>query len=372
MHLHHNTKEPPKIVLSGTPLEIGLQHGAQLRAQIESQLSVYRTMFQYTSKLSWDAVLDLAGEFRTTIARLTPELLEEMQGIADGAGVTLLDIIALNCRSEISFGKFSDGCTSLSLHRSGRGRILAQNWDFTTQLQNHLAMVEIIQPGKPVIYMVTEAGLVGKIGFNSAGVGVCLNAIRAHPCLSSKLPIHLALRLCLESVSVEAALERLSALGGVASSQHILIADRTAALGLELSPLGDDHLPEDEYGVVTHTNHFLVNRRVIEPPWLSGSPVRLARVRALLREIVGSGVLEDESANMVGTVLRDQIFSDTCDGPQSICWQEDPAQPEIVRTATLFNIVMRLEEEEGALGAEVVFGRPGSGMESSVNRMPWR
>ncbi|RAL06674.1 putative acyl-CoA:6-aminopenicillanic-acid-acyltransferase [Aspergillus homomorphus CBS 101889] len=368
--MHAKIEEPPKIVLSGTPREIGLQHGEQLQSQIKNQLAVYGAMFQHTSKISWDAVLDLAEEFRATLAQSTPDLLAEMQGIADGAGVSLLDIVALNCRSEISFGKFSDGCTSLSLHRQGRGRILAQNWDFTTQVQKNLALVEIVQTDKPVIYMVTEAGLVGKIGFNSAGVGTCLNAIRAHPCLSSKLPIHIALRLCLESVSVEAAIQKLSSLGGVASSQHILIADSTVALGLELSPLGDDHIAEDEYGMITHTNHFLLNRKVIEPPWLSGSPVRLARVRELAKEIVDSGVLEEDNVDIVGTVLRGRIFSDTCDGPQSICWQEDPTQPSIVRTATLFNIVMRLEE--GNLGAEVVFGKPGSGLESSVVEVPWR
>ncbi|PYI27528.1 acyl-CoA:6-aminopenicillanic-acid-acyltransferase [Aspergillus indologenus CBS 114.80] len=368
--MHVEIEEPPKIVLTGTPREIGLQHGKQLLFQIRNQLAVYEAMFQHTSKMSWGEVLELAEEFRATIARSTPDLLAEMQGIADGAGVTLLEIVALNCRSEISFGKFADGCTSLALHRRGRGRILAQNWDFTTRVQGNLALVEIIQPDKPVIYMVTEAGIVGKIGFNSAGVGVCLNAIRAHPCLSSKLPIHIALRLCLESDSVDAAVQKLSSLGGVASSQHILIADPTVARGLELSPLGDEHLPEDKYGMVTHTNHFLANRRVIEPPWLSGSPVRLARVRELAREIVDSKVLEGDGAELAGTVLRGQIFSDTCDGPQSICWQEDPAQPKIVRTATLFNIVMRLED--GNLGAEVVFGKPGSGMESSVIKLPWR
>lgn len=119
----------------------------------------------------------------------------------------------------------------------------------------------------------------GKIGFNTAGVGVCLNAIRAKSCDSSKLPIHLGLRVCLESTSVENALQTLSSLGGVASAQHILLADSKTALGLELSPLGDVHLKEDEFGMVTHTNHFLENRYTDEIPWIPGSPIRLDRVR---------------------------------------------------------------------------------------------
>ena len=54
-----------------------------------------------------------------------------MRGIAEGAEKTLADIIALNVRTEINFGLFSDGCTALSwLHKDAI--ILAQNWDVST------------------------------------------------------------------------------------------------------------------------------------------------------------------------------------------------------------------------------------------------
>jgi isopenicillin-N N-acyltransferase-like protein len=51
-----------------------------------------------------------------------------MQGIADGSGTELLDIVALNVRTEINFGLFSDGCTALAWHTEKRAW-LAQNWD---------------------------------------------------------------------------------------------------------------------------------------------------------------------------------------------------------------------------------------------------
>ncbi|PYI10259.1 AAT-domain-containing protein [Aspergillus sclerotiicarbonarius CBS 121057] len=365
--MHFSIEEPPKLVLSGTPREIGFSHGELLRPQINSQISIYGEMFRVNCNLSWDAVRLEAEQFRATIQRATPHLHEEMQGIADGAGVELLDIAALNCRSEIAFGKFTDGCTSLSWKRSEQSRILAQNWDFTPLVQKNLAFMEIEQVGKPTIYMVAEAGIVGKIGFNSACVGTCLNAIRAHPCISSKLPIHVALRLCLESISVDDAVRTLESLGGVGSSQHILIADSTSSLGLELSPLGDVHLQPDEYDMVTHTNHFLENQYVYEPPWLSGSPVRLARARQLSRELIDSGVLEEDS--IIPQVFRERVFSDLYNAPQSVCWQEDMTRQPIARTCTLFNIVMRLEPTN--LGAEVVVGRPGSGEETAVVKMPW-
>jgi isopenicillin-N N-acyltransferase-like protein len=184
--------------------------------------------------------------------------------------------------------------------------------------------------------------------------------------ISGKLPIHVALRLCLESTSVAEAVETLERLGGVASAQHILVADSTSALGLELSPVGNKYIPEDEFGLIGHTNHFIENRYVEEPPWLSGSPIRLKRLRDLTTELISNGVKGD---GISPALLREQIFSDTYNAPQAIACQEDESRHISTRSSSLFNIIMNLDPEN--LGAEVVWGRPGSGKEGPVLRMPW-
>lgn len=184
--------------------------------------------------------------------------------------------------------------------------------------------------------------------------------------LSSKLPIHVALRLCLESASVDDAVKTLESLGGVASAQHILIADSTKALGLELSPVGNKYLPEDDSGLIGHTNHFLENRYVEEPPWLQGSPIRLKRLRDLTHELISNGVKDDA---ITPVLLRERVFSDTYNAPQAICCEEDVSCHISTRSRTLFNIVMNLDLQN--LGAEVVFGRVGSGQEGPVLKMPW-
>lgn len=176
----------------------------------------------------------------------------------------------------------------------------------------------------------------------------------------------MALRLCLESTSVEAAVKTLESLGGVASSQHILIADSKSSLGLELSPLGNVYLKENDSGIITHSNHFIENKYVYEPPWLSGSPVRLERIRQLSNELVKEGVQDER---ITPGLLRERIFSDTYNAPQAICCQEDPGRHQSVRSSTLYNIIMNLSPENSS--AEVVWGQPGSGKEGPVLRMPW-
>jgi isopenicillin-N N-acyltransferase-like protein len=122
-------------------------------------------MFLETSKMSWNDVRNLAVEFRESLEKKLRDIYEEMQGIAEGAEVDLLDIVALNCRSEIAMGNFSDGCTSLSWKKHNGGRVLAQNWDWAPAAGKNITIMSIEQPGKPKVYMVTEVGLPSTVSF---------------------------------------------------------------------------------------------------------------------------------------------------------------------------------------------------------------
>ena len=133
-------------------------------------------MFKEACKFDWPHVRTVADEFRVGIGRLAPDLLDEMQGIADGVcapdaseavpaseqsatKVDVLDIIALNARSEIALGQWDDGCTSLAWHIRAPGcekQILAQNWDWREGVGKNLAMASIEKDGKPKIWMVIE------------------------------------------------------------------------------------------------------------------------------------------------------------------------------------------------------------------------
>ncbi|KAI0819199.1 AAT-domain-containing protein [Trametes gibbosa] len=376
MNMVKSVHQLPKVELTGSPHEIGLQHGRLLAPQIIGQVAIYRDLFQEACKFNWETVRAVAAQFQESIGSLAPHLLEEMRGIAEGvrsAGhpeIDILDIVALNARSEIALGQWDDGCTSLAWRIRAPGshkQILAQNWDWREGVGKNLALASISTAGKPQIWMVIEPGIVGKIGFNSASVGVCLNAIRARPISTSLLPIHLLLRVALECDTVEAAVATIESLGGAASSQHILIANQNGSRGLELSPRGGRYLKEDPDGILVHTNHFLENRLVDEPPWLSGSPIRLERAKEICGELVAE-LGHARLGEIDGKLLRARFFSDTTNTPQAICCSPDPSRAAKIQT--LFNIVMTFEAGQGP-SAEVIFGKPGSGEESDIFCMPW-
>lgn len=245
--------------------------------------------------------------------------------------------MALNVRTEIAFGMFSDGCTALSW-KSEETSILAQNWDWQEEQKDNLIHLRIERNDKPHIEMITEAGIIGKIGLNSAGVGVCLNAIRAKGIDFGKIPCHLALRVCLDSSSRKEAIVGLRC-AGVASSCHILVADPEGGSGLECSSTDIVEIPMSPEGLVVHTNHFIKEHpRVEENIELKDSETRLTRISKLAETAkadVGSvrAMLEDEDG--YPTAINRQRTQDSS-------------------IATLFSIVMDLGERS----ASVQVGRP--------------
>ncbi|KAK6361149.1 hypothetical protein TWF730_004893 [Orbilia blumenaviensis] len=338
----------PRISLSGTNYEIGYSHGSSLKAQIARQIEFYYGMFQYSSKLDREGVHSRARDYEATILKLVPNLHQEIVGIAEGAEVDVLDIVALNVRSEIALGEFQDGCTSLSWKVTGEDgktvQYLAQNWDWVRPVQQNLALVEIQQAEKPTIKMVTEAGIIGKIGYNSASVGVLLNALRAPPTDTTKLPVHVLLRLCLESRTAAEALSQIEKYGA-ASAQHILLADLSGAQCLELSPIKHHYIYPNSDNFLAHTNHPIENIAIMEPSQFPGSKERLERTYKLVETM--------SSKNISTKQLREMIFADGENGNFGICAPEDMCKPKWFRTMTLFNIVTCLKDGEPT--AEVVF-----------------
>ncbi|KAF8583524.1 AAT-domain-containing protein [Ramaria rubella] len=350
-----------RVDLKGSSHEIGLQHGRALRAQIIRQITFYGTMFKARCNLEWSQVLEISQEFKATISKLTPDILEEMEGVAEGVNepnVGVLDIVALNCRSEIALGKWTEGCTSLGWNVQGTSpkQYLAQNWDWDREMEDNIALMSIARPSKPQIWMVTEAGIIGKIGFNSSSVGVCLNAIRAIPMIPTLLPVHVLLRLVLESESVSAAINQLETLGGCATSAHMLIADPSGSRGAEISPLGMSVIQEDEDRVVVHSNHFILNRLVEELKWLEDSPGRIQRIRELCAVVVQ----ENKDGSLIDMDRMRTLFRDRNNPPGSICRRLDAIE-------SLFNIVMDLRE--GYASAEIVF-KIGAKDEAAMIRLP--
>ncbi|MGR2740588.1 C45 family autoproteolytic acyltransferase/hydrolase [Billgrantia sp. Q4P2] len=327
--------------LAGSHHEIGAEHGRIHRHLIQRGIQVYGQLFHDFVGIRWEEARDRACHFEAQIAQGFPEILEEMNGIAWGAGVDFIDILTLNCRSEIALTQAGGGCSAFSLQRHGR-QWLAQNWDWRHDQLDNVVALHIKGDGRPELVSIGEAGMVGKVGLNAHGIGVCLNAIRSQTC-GAGLPIHIALRKILESEDMPSALA-VASHDRVCSPAHFLLASAQVgneggqAVGLEVQPGEPGHIAP-RAGIVTHTNHLYAEDTpcpVQDFPRVDSQP-RLCRLDALLHDELAEDAGIDEARLF-------EVLSDHQGAPLSICRHFNPDQPAEERMETLFSVVMNLSE----------------------------
>lgn len=340
----------PYIYAEGTPYEIGFTIGEGGRENINKTIECYKKMFWDYSGVDWESAKAYGLTFISAIEKYDSDIMEEIRGIAEGSGFELGEILALNVRSEIVLqGKqvlsmLDGGCTSCAFtpYRTTDGKtLLAQNWDWKDVAKDALIIAEVHQVNKPNILMVTEAGIVGKIGFNSFGVGVCLNALGSDRSWDGEtIPLHIALRGVLNSRTLSDAIDAAGRTPLACCANFTTASDSGQAIAIEIGP-GEIDVIYAEKGYVVHSNHFYGPRtshirdtgRIAFPD----TYLRLGRMNDLVNELCESKIQVEDIKN----ILKDHVGY-----PDAICRHEDPYEDPTKRIQTNFSIIMNLNERK--------------------------
>lgn len=272
MNLDYTRAPIPAVILEGDAVERGLTHGRARRDAIARAIEIYRGVFA----LHEDALAARAAHFAKVTRAFAPDLAVEMDAIAEGAGVAPHWIHALNARSELVSGSGANECTATYFSEHA---LQGQTWDWLQALEPLIAVLDVRYPDGHRILTLSEPGIVGKIGLSSAGIGVCLNFLRA-PAPLGGVPVHVLLRALLDLRHPDD-LEALLTRAGNGRSAHVLIGTADGrGMGLEFTGSHCHRLaPED--GILAHTNHFLC-APIDAGPGGPNSRTRLARARTLV------------------------------------------------------------------------------------------
>jgi len=328
----------PVIELSGGPFERGRLHGELARTRIERSLASYQRLFAFCG-LAWDEAQRRGAAYRDLIGAFDAALLEELEGIARGAGRKREEILALNARTEILPASYLRGgeCTAIAVNPAASatgGTLLAQNWDWLGAQRQALVLLRAAEHEGPAYLALTEAGMLSKIGLNAAGFGVCLNILSSiHDGKKPGVPVHVLLRALLKCASVREAVQFTATLA-FAGSSNVLCADRGGeTASLELSPKGC-RVVRGDGATLCHTNHFVdAEASAWQSPLAShlSSEPRLACAQRHAASKRTHGI-ED-----LKRLLRDESL-----GLQSICRKPDASLPEEARIESVTSVIMEL------------------------------
>lgn len=328
------------IRLSGTPRERGLAYGRAAKERIRRVIEEYGILFEKEAGTNWEQAKKAAAVYEKPIAEYRPDLIEEMKGIAEGAGVLFETILTMNCRSEVMFAKADtaeDACSAIGVppEASGNGKTyLGQNWDWWSIGRGTTVILEVEQSPFARALIVTEAGLVGGKGMNECGVGLTMNALSARKGQAG-VPVHILMRHALSQPTVPKAIDAIAkpvragaACIGLASGDGLVVMVEAAPRNLDI--LLCDGKP------LCHTNHWLSPLMALGDEAsrysFTSTYTRLDRVRRL-------------SALEAGHLRRKNlfhIFSDHAGCPDSVCRHDDPELPEYHRHSSVWSMVIDL------------------------------
>lgn len=298
----------PVVEVSGSAFEMGRQHGRQAAALIGRYL-------EWIDKLTGkprSVLRQNAMRFLPEIKKLSPRYIEEVMGLAEGAGITLSDAMLCQTRAEAAH-MWEGGCTAFAITRSGTADgkpIAGQNQDLESEYAD-VAIVLKVRPndGRPRAVMFTFAGQLGYAGINEHGVCNFVNALYNFQWRPG-LPSYPVRRAMLEQRSVGDCVEVLRRVR-TCSALNLVLADGAGAIAdVEVRPEGVAVFDDDHPDRRLHTNHYVTRSFAsFENGTLPDSEPRLARVKELVGKRWGQ----------ISVAAMKEILADHAGQPGGIC-----------------------------------------------------
>ena len=252
-----------------TPSARGEIHGETLRDRIRDALDHWeaatmaglgpkapRSIDQYCEEFLSDT------ELLQQAQALTPDLVTELYGVAEGAEQPFARMAVYNLMDE-QWWRDADlkapppGCSLVAQKVSG-GHVLAQNMDLPGHMDGSQIALRLGGDDIPETIVLSAAGLLGLTGANADGLAVGVNTLLMLQHSASGLPVAFALRHALAASNPAVAMKRLSSMNH-ASGQHYAMVSSDQILSVECSARSTTVVPLEDAAQLRHTNHPLAS-----------------------------------------------------------------------------------------------------------------
>lgn len=294
----------------GGPRELGRQHGEQGREYLRGFLAYLGE----TLHLDRPGLHARALQFLPLFQKHVPNLVEEIHGLAEGAGVDFAEALAVQIRAELT-GIAKEGCTTFVIAPQATAAnqvLIGQNSDVEPELEAFAYILSLEPSHGPPILMWTFGGQLGYHGLNGAGIAHFANSLGGGPPWRMGLPHYPIKRRMLEQHTLTGILDLLQETP-VCSSGNYVVCDGSGRIAdIELTPEGFVLVEDAGEGFFAHANHFLCQPHATmanHKASVADSFTRQDRINARVRERLGKITVDD----------LQEILADHLGFPTSIC-----------------------------------------------------
>lgn len=343
------TRRYQRFRVAGDPISRSIRYGELAREAIHRTTAGYERAFAEKG-ISWQQATEIARGFVDDVVAWRPEFMTEIDGIAQGSGLSTDDIFTINCRTEILWSAAVAGapghgdslrgeCSSFALAPQvnvGRGTLVGQNWDWLEVLSGTVVVLEVEREDGPNYVTVVEAGLLAKTTLTEAGMALAINTlVSSLDGTPGGIPFHFLIRAIADQESISGALDMLKSATRASSGNYVLGSASGEVMNIETAPGGADNVfpTAGNTHSVLHTNHFLndvIGGVDLAPPQMQDSYLRL--------EQIDKAIAANPDDLTVDDIQR--ALADHTGYPSSVCCHPDSADAPADRWQTLAGIIM--------------------------------
>ncbi len=259
------------VEMAGSRHEMGVQYGRQCKKLIRSVAKAFDAML--VPEEYREEAREVAKGALSHVKAEAPELIEEVEGIAEGCGLPFEDVFRLSCSQELNswqgcmrkrpINTIVDECTTIAAERNGSS-LVAWNMDWWIRWQPYMVLLHGQPDDGPRFLSFAIAGSVGRPGLSEKmAVGANFLPYRAAPEFAAGgpdwagagIPYSFTARMLLAQESTAEALKMLER------------TKRMACLNYTIGDLGGDicaveTMPEHiavlrpQNGYITHSNSY--------------------------------------------------------------------------------------------------------------------
>jgi isopenicillin-N N-acyltransferase like protein len=342
------TNPMPVLELKGTYREVGQQIGEAMKPRLQRMHARLRE--DLPPGVTWTDMLQQGQLYLAPSRAVYPQLVEEVEGIAEAAGLPFEELFLELCeelwemaawQGTVPAAQQPRGCTDLV----ARGRatadgstLVAHTNDLSPEVEEDLVILKVQAGNDPQFLGVSVGGLGYSAGFNAAGISMTGNQVSCND-IRPGVPRLLIVRAILAARRLEEAMNA-CLLPQRASNYNNVIGDADGEVyNMEGSATDCEPIYIDG-DILAHANHYVslpMRRFEADRNDIGGSVIRHHRALRLLRENYGQ----------LSPALFRKLLADHANFPGSICKHG-------LDSVTVFSLIVKLDERRAWIGR----GRP--------------
>lgn len=253
--------------LSGTAYERGLTHGKLLKEDIHQVIRLFKEDIKNTTKLDPDEFIARflkLTDYKNSVEKIFPELIEEVKGIAEGCGIDFNTIFMHQLGDEYWFNTkdiMAHNCSSFGVNKSStQPSMAAQNMDIPKYYHGFQTVIRIKDKAtNKDMMLLTIPGHLGLTGMNSNAVSINCNTLMQLDYAKTGIPVTFVVRGVVQKGSQKEALDFLHSIKH-ASGQNYIIGGPEKVFSMECSTNKvSEFRPFENSSFTYHTNHPMSN-----------------------------------------------------------------------------------------------------------------